>query len=163
MKTLFKALVAVSVLGAGSALAASPATGSFQVTATIQGFCQFTTASTIAFGNVSASTVANNDKTGTISHKCTKGTAYTMKLDAGAHGTFAARQMLDSVSSDKLDYQLFTDAARTTVWNDTTNVVTGTGALFATAISTTVYARLVEGQDKSAGSYTDTVNVSIEY
>lgn len=163
MKSLFKALVAVSVLGAGSAMAASPATGSFNVTASIVGFCQFSTASAIAFGPVSTSTVANNDKTGTIQHKCTKGTGYTIKLDAGATGSFAARKLLDSSSGDTLDYNLYTDVAGGTVWNDSTGVVTGTGAAFATTISTTVYARLVEGQDKSAGSYSDTVNVSIEY
>lgn len=163
MKTLFKALVAVSVLGAGSAMAASSATGSFNVTATIQGFCSFSTATNVAFGNVSASTVANNDKTSTISHQCTKGTGYTIKLDAGANGTFAARKMKDPISLDTLDYNLYTDSGRTTVWNDSTNVVTGTGALYGTAISTTVYARMAEGQDKAAGSYSDTVQVSIEY
>lgn len=165
MKTLFKALVAVSLIaGAGAASAATTtAPTSFNVTANIAGFCQINSASAIGFGAVSASTVANNDKTGTIAHQCTKGTAYTIKLDAGANGSFAARKMLDSVSGDTLDYNLYTDSGRTTVWNDTTQTVTGTASLFATTISTTIYARLVEGQDKSAGSYSDTVNVTITY
>jgi len=163
MKTLFKALVAVSVIAGAGAAQAATASGTFNVTASIAGFCQFNTATTIAFGPVSASTASNNDKTGTISHQCTKGTAYTIQLDAGLYGSFVARKMKHASLADTLDYNLYTDVAGGTVWNDTTNTVGGTGALFATTISTTVYARLVEGQDVAAGNYSDTVTVSIVY
>lgn len=56
----------------------------------------------------------------TIAVRCSKGTAYSVTLDEGVHGTSAeARRMTNGAES--LAYQLYLDAARTTVWGDGVN------------------------------------------
>lgn len=172
MKTLFKALVAVSVLGAGSALAATPSNGTdatktLTVTATVPALCAIQANATLAFGNYSG--VADVDQSTTISFKCTK----TSIFDIGINGTVGSRVMTGP-GGDTLAYELYSDTGRTVAWGnaqdtDTVNAddlsdTTGNGiSTGATAQSVTVYGRIASGQDKNAGAYTDTRTITIYY
>jgi spore coat protein U-like protein len=64
-----------------------------------------------------------------------------------------------------LNYAVYTDSARSTVWGDggagATATIDGTGS--GTAQSTTIYGRIPAGQTVPAGSYSDTVNVTVTY
>jgi len=157
------ALAATSV--AAPAYAQQTATGNLSVSATVPTNCVVTT-SPVAFGNVDVTLNANSDNTGGISVTCTSGTAWTATANAGASatGTLAVRQMVNG--ANKLNYALYTDAARTTIWGDgaggTTATITGTGT--GTAQASTIYARVPSGQTGlPAGSYTDTVVVTVTY
>lgn len=172
MKTIFPGLGVLCVLAAGSALAASPTTGSFNVTASIQNNCTITSAANVAFGVVDPTGGGNLDVSANLVHRCTKGTAYTIALDdgAGIGGTFTARKMESAgANTDQLSYNLYTNAARTIVFGDgTLGSVTagGTGSGISGAASnltTTIYARLVQNEDVSVDSYSDTVAISITY
>jgi spore coat protein U-like protein len=59
---------------------------------------------------------------------------------------------------------MYKDAARTITWN-TTNTNTGTATSKLTAINGgfTVYGRIPAAQDVRAGSYSDTVQVTVNY
>ena len=104
------------------------------------------------------------DATGTVTVNCTTGSAYTIALDKGigTGATLATRVM--SAGAQKLNYTVYTTAARTSVWGDGTGgslTVVGTGS--GTSQSISAYGRVFSGQIATAATYTDTVNVTITY
>jgi spore coat protein U-like protein len=123
------------------------------------------TASAIAFGTYTPLTASPS--TGTISITCVSvvGTSpATIGLDKGASITFAARIM--SSGGNTLSYNLYLDAAHTQIWGDGTggslvDMLNLTQGLLTTT-NATVYA-LVPSQDPAAGSYTDTITVTVSY
>ena len=86
---LLGATAAVSVAMVLDAVAASPATGTLAVSATVVNNCQFTT-TPVAFGNydpavVNAAGGANLLATGNLLVTCTTGDSITVDLDAGGN------------------------------------------------------------------------------
>src|SRR4249919_876143 len=103
MRTASLALALAGVFLAGSASAAT-STGAFQVTATVSASCVVTSTVAVAFpvyDPANTHFAANDDATGTINVRCTKGTAPVITLDeglpankaAGSTCTSPARQM----------------------------------------------------------------------
>jgi spore coat protein U-like protein len=160
------ALVAagISLALSGAAHAGSTST-SFTVSASVAANC-FVTATNMNFNAYDAGT----EKTATSSVKvrCTNGTSYTVKLGSGG-GTYAQREMTSGAS--KLQYNLYTDSGYSNVWGDATggtSTVADTGAgLSAVKEKThTVYGKVPDSaanQDAPAGSYSDTIQVTVEY
>lgn len=152
---------------------ASTANTTFSVTATVTANCSVA-ATDLTFGNYDVNAGSATNGTSTVKVNCTKGTAFTVALDAGqnAGGTsnFSARAMSDGgTPANLLDYQLYTDSARSTIWGDGTNgssTVSGTGAGpgSGNAVNETVFGQIPAGQNVPAGSYADNVvNVTISY
>ena len=139
-------------------------TATFSVTASIVDACDVQ-ATNHAFGAYSASSGSALDSTSAISVYCTSGTPYTLAMNVGTGGgTFTARKMTSS--SNELLYNLFTSAARTTIWGDgsgSTATVGGTGVGLLTAATHTVYGRIGTGQDSAPGSYSSTVTVTLNF
>lgn len=108
------------------------------------------TISALSFGTYT-STLLN----GTASGKVTCATAWNIPLDAGtgAGATETTRKMTGTGGAT-LNYQLFTDAAHTNNWGNTTgNMLTGTGTT-----NITVYGQIPAAQSAIPGTYTDTVS-----
>lgn len=155
---------------AAFAVAAVPAsaastTSSLTVDATVTANCSVTTTA-VSFGSVNVLSGTNADAPGGLSVTCTNGTAWSASADAGVGtgASLATRKMASG--ANLLNYALYTDSARTTVWGDaaTTATVkfsgTGTGA----AQASTIYGRIASGQTSvPAGSYADTVTVTVTY
>jgi spore coat protein U-like protein len=84
--------------------------------------------SAIAFGSYSGSTV---DVTGTVTVTCTSGQAYDVSLNAGTTGgaTVTTRSMVTGPVVYDLGYKLFSNAARTSNWGNSSSTgwVPGTG------------------------------------
>lgn len=107
---------------------------------------------------------------GTIDFRCSDDTEdggpgggnKKIAISAGNAGSFTAREMRSG--ADKLDYNLYTDASRTSVWGDGQG---GSDSVKvhpqAESVSVTVYGRIPAGQNVRAGTYTDTLIVSIEF
>jgi spore coat protein U-like protein len=156
--------IALVAAGAQPAFAATT-TSTLDVSATVTSNCVVST-SPIAFGNVDVTNGSNVDGTGGISVTCTSGTGWTASADAGG-GTGASlvvRKMSDG--TNLLNYALYTDSGRTSVWGDgaggTTATIAGTGNGVAQA--TTIYGRVPSGQTSlPAGDYDDTVTVTVTY
>lgn len=70
--------------------------------------------------------------------------------------------MLGGTNGDFLDYELYEDAARTDIWDNTLDVQ-GTGDGSAAGVSHTVYGRIPALQNISADGYTDTITVTLTY
>lgn len=155
------AMLALSVPGAAAAETASSSLG---VTATVTENCTVSTAP-VAFGSVNTLSGGNVDATGGVTVTCTNGTPWVASASAGT-GTGASlttRRMASG--ANLLNYSLYTDSARTSVWGDgtaTTANVSNTGS--GSAQTFTVYGRVLSGQASApAGSYSDTVSVTISY
>jgi spore coat protein U-like protein len=171
---MFKRLLGFSVvLAAGTLLSNSAAlaatTGSLGVSASVTDNCLISNTPAVAFGSydpVSANASANVDQTGTISLTCTNGAVAVIALDAGANGgqgTGTSRAMKKSGASNYLNYELYSDSGRSTVWSTGAGAVTETATTSDAAVDYTVYGRIPSGQDAPAGTYGDTVGVTVTF
>ena len=157
------ALIAASLIAPGAAVAGT-ASSTMSVTATVTANCTIST-SALAFGSVNTISGSNIDGTGGLSITCTNGTAWAASagVGSGAGASFANRKM--AAGANLLNYNIYTTAARNTVWGDgtaSTATIGGTGSGGVQAV--TVYGRVASGQTTvPAGSYADTVAVTITY
>lgn len=136
--------------------------GSFTVSANVVKKCTVT-ASSLDFSTNPGLLNNTVDSSTTLSVQCSKTTPYHVGLGAGQNssGNINARQMAQGAS--RVGYQLYRDAARTQVWGDTvgTDTVTGTGD--GSTQSLTVYGRVPPQTTPPAGTYSDTVVVTVTY
>jgi spore coat protein U-like protein len=122
-------------------------------------------ATSVNFGSYNVFTGSATDSTGTVTINC-NGSAHNVvvALSKGASATYNPRTMVKG--SEVLSYNLFQDAARTSIWGDGTGgTATYTDANPAnnTNVVLTVYGRVPAGQDVSAGAYSDTVSAVINF
>jgi len=131
---------------------------------TIQADCQVTSTQTLDFGTHGVLTAAVNG-TADLEVTCTNGTGYSIGLNAGQStgGTTTTRKMQASASGPYIDYKLYSDTSRTVNWGDTigTDVVTGTGD--GTGQTYTVYGQVPIQTTPAAGTYTDTVTITVTF
>jgi len=160
-----KSLAIVGACGAmvfSQVAQAATVTDTFNVTIVIQADCAVTAPAALDFGTVGVLS-ANTDATADIQVVCTSSTAYEIGLDAGttAGGTTTDRLMTDG--SNTVTYRLYQDASRTVNWGETlttdTLSSTGTGA----TQSHTVYGRVPSQTTPAAGSYSDTITVTVTF
>ena len=119
----------------------------------------------VVFGTYNVFTIAPTDSTGTVVYNCNGGAKNVwITISRGTSSTFNPREMAKGV--ERLGYNLYRDAPRSTVWGDFTG---GTSVHLDpnppndNDINVTVYGRIPAGQDISAGAYADTVTVEINF
>jgi spore coat protein U-like protein len=158
-------LTAVLLVANGQTAQAATKTTTFQVTATVNSACSVS-ATDLAFGVYDPTSAIANDNTSTVTVTCTLATPYDIGLNEGvaAGATVTTRKMKHASLADLINYSLFSDTGRTTNWGNTVNtdtvhVASATGA----AENHTVYGRIATGQYVTAGSYADTITVTITY
>lgn len=148
-------------IGATSGLAAT-ATGSFNSQLIITAECKVQSASTMNFGTDGVLD-AIIDTTSSMSVQCTNGQTYTISLNGGngASGTTTTRTM--ELAAEDVDYTMWKDAGRSQNWGDTGGEImtglTGNGS----AQAYTIYGRVPVQATPTAGTYTDTVTVTVTY
>lgn len=129
----------------------------FTVEATFAKNCTVTTQS-VNFGSVGV-LGANVDATGQVRVTCTQSTDYSAGLSVGSF-TPTTRRMVKG--GEFITYGLYSDAGRTQGWGDTAGTMpTGTGS--GVTQNYTVYGRVAPQATPSAGTYSDTVVVTITY
>ena len=125
--------------------------------------CSLSTTS-IVFGAYNVFSSAPVDSTGTVTYNCNGNTNVLITMTKGQSMTFLPREL--QKGTERLAYNLYRDAARTTVWGDFTggtSAHTDLSPLKKEDVSITVYGRIPPGQDVSAGSYTDSVTVVLNF
>jgi spore coat protein U-like protein len=155
------ALFLFTIVGFPSeSLAQVPVTANLGVQIIITGGCAIQNVSNVNFGTHSLLS-ANIDTTGSFEVVCTTGLPFSIALNGGGGGAINARRMIFGVST--IGYQLYSDAARTQVWGETAGVdrVTGTGS--GVAQLQTVFARVPPQSTPVAGTYLDTVTISVYF
>lgn len=129
-------------------------------------------ATPVSFGTYDVFNASPTDTSGTVSVTCRVIllgllVSYEVSLDTGGNSSYSPRKMQKG-GSYTLDYNLYKDAARTQVWGD------GSGGSSTLSIAKLIqvgthtddynlYGRMPAGQNVEAGSYSDTVTVTVEY
>jgi spore coat protein U-like protein len=112
---------------------------------------------------VVANASANLDGTGTVIVACTKGASATVGLGLGLNASGSTRRMSNG-GTEYLDYELYQDSGRTTVWGNSGAGLYSPGAAPSKAARNfTVYGRVTANQDVAAGSYSDTVVATVNF
>jgi spore coat protein U-like protein len=121
----------------------------------------------VNFGAYDVFVASPSDSTGTVTVTCDQAPPVDVVIAIGPSGTsggFNPRQMRSASSPDRLNYNLFVNAGRSTVWGDG---AAGTSTVFLKnvvknrPVLTTIYGRIPPGQDVSVGSYSDSLTVTI--
>lgn len=137
--------------------AALAQTADLTVTAEIVANCVLNGGS-LNFGTYTSSATADTEGQGSFTYQCTNGTEITLSLGPGANGDGSIRQMASG--DQRLTYELFQDAARQTVWGQEGDafVVPSTSSA---STPVPVYGLIAAGQASGAGSYSDTVLITL--
>lgn len=146
-------------------ISANEGTASFTTSATVPASCTVN-APTLDFGTAGV-LAGNTDAQRDLSIVCTRGAAYKIALGPGLNdGGLGVNARKMKAGTATIGYQLYHDAGRSLVWGDTltgagANVKSDTGNGMAQAH--TVFGRVPPQTTPAAGTYTDTVVVTIEY
>jgi spore coat protein U-like protein len=156
------ALAACFLMPWAGASHAATATSTFTVQVAIQATCTINSASTLDFGTQGV-LAANVDQTSTIQVTCTNTTPYNIGLNAGtgSGATVAVRKMTSGGAT--INYSLYTDAGRGTVWGNTVSTDTQAGTGNGAAQNYTVYGRIPAQTTPAPGNYADTITVTVTY
>jgi spore coat protein U-like protein len=121
---------------------------------------------TLNFGDVYATNLARDAVTksgnGNIELRCTPGTTAQITMNAGLYGgTINNRKMRHTSANSTLNYQLYTSANYSTIWDDSTGV-----SVIFTADETQfipIYGRIPAQATPLSGVYTDLIVVTVSY
>jgi len=118
--------------------------------------CAINATGAVAFGAYDWTNASPADSVGTITYTC-DGPALVF-LSQGSSGSYTNRTMISG--ADALNYNLYTDAARSAVWGD---FFTGGTAQIIPAGNRQqiqVYGRVPAGQNVPPGSYGDSITIT---
>jgi spore coat protein U-like protein len=156
-RAILCAICLASPAGAGTV------TDTFDVTLTIQAGCEVSAPNNLNFGTV---TFLDTALAGTVdfSVRCTSGTNGTISLNGGigCSGTVATRTMESGANS--VNYSLYMNNSYATIWGDGTSGTstyphTGTGS----TTNLTIYGRVPSQSTPVAGTYSDTITITVTY
>ncbi|MBN3781031.1 spore coat protein U domain-containing protein [Burkholderia sp. Ac-20345] len=125
--------------------------------------CTIISSPNVAFGSYDPMGGAPVDGASSIRVSCDKNATVTLSIASG-QGSFTNRLM--SSPGDSLQYNLYTDASRQTVWGD------GTSGTATVALSIrgnprtatfTVYGRIIGGQDVGVGTYNASLVMTLDF
>jgi spore coat protein U-like protein len=168
---LIVSAAAVALAGAALlapvSLTAAQNTGTLTVTASVTAYCTVTNTTLVfsAYDPIVTNATAALDQTVNVTVTCTKG-ASTVWLGAGNGGNYSSGRRMKSGTTDFLNYELYTDPARTKVWDNagsSTGITVPTTGGKTTPASVTVYGRVPGAQDVPVGSYTDSVLMTVNF
>lgn len=112
----------------------------------------------VAFGSYDPLDAAPLDSVGTIRVSCDSSASFSVALRGGG-GSIDDRRMTSG--ADALHYNLYSNAARTALWGDGNGAgdVSATGA----TVDLDVYGRIPARQNVPAGTYVDSVTVTVTF
>jgi spore coat protein U-like protein len=155
--------IAVGLALTGGVAYAATTQSTFGVDVTIVAQCLINSASTLSFGNSQGVLSANVDQTSTIVVQCTNTTTYDIGLDAGTGSGASVTTRKLTGGGATINYSLYTNAGRSTVWGNTvtTDTVSATGN--GAAQSYTVYGRIPPQTTPAPNTYSDTITITVTY
>jgi len=127
------------------------------------------TSTPVSFGNYDVFSTVPLDSTGIITLSCSnpeiKPMPVTVSISSGGSGSFNPRQMRLAGGTDRMNYYLFIDPSKTTIWGDNTG---GTSTFTSTIVrnptlNATIYGRIPAKQDLRAGAYSDSLLVTVAW
>jgi spore coat protein U-like protein len=150
-----------AIFSAGAALALTLAPAAARATTS----CSFTSVVGVAFGSYDVFGTSPVDSAGSLTFVC-YGVGATdtivIELSRGSATSFSPRQLVFATSA--LSYNLYLDAARTSVWGDGTSGTSRygpTSPVSGSPVTVSIFGRVPAGQNVSVGSYGDTIVATI--
>lgn len=141
---------------------AGPRTSNYStVRARFANTCHVSAASDLDFGNASVLDVAR-DRTSTIQLQCPVGTVWRVALNDGIHA-FGGNRRMTGPGGGLIRYELYRDASRNQRWGNTVDTDTSNGVGTGSTQSLTVYGRVPAQETPAAGTYSDTVTVTLTF
>ena len=125
----------------------------------------------MAFGSYDVFNPASLDTHTTVTVTCSRDGGpqnidVTIAIGPGAHGGSTASRKMKMPGGDLLDYNLFRDAGRTSVWGQVPGLDAFTQTLAvpnksSTQLSVMIFGRIPAGQDVLKGMYADNVVLTV--
>lgn len=152
------------MLLAQPAAAQDSSSGSMPVSATVLENCTVIS-SAMAFGPITDVGASNVDAAATLTLTCTANASFEIQLDDGVNADAGQRRLANPSNDQFLNYDIYQNLARTDRWGDELGVDTVSGSANALGTATvTAYGRIPAGVSKvSAGLYTDTITVTVNF
>jgi spore coat protein U-like protein len=161
MKRRITVLLVLGILPWAGLNAQQTASTTFRVSANVQAVCAVT-AQDLNFGVYNAQGGSPLLATTAVMATCSPGTSYNIGLNEGSTGgTITQRRMASGTNT--LNYQLYSDTSRSTIWGNTTGSDTVTGVGTGLAVGHVVHGSVPAAQAVPAGAYGDTITVRISY
>ena len=162
MKKRVAVLLTLGLMPWAGLHAQQTATTTFRVTAKVNAVCAVT-ATDLASGTYTSNAGTPLQGTTLLKATCTPSTTYYLGLDQGQSpgATINARKMVSG--AQVLNYQLYSDSTRSSIWGNTPGTDTVTGAGTGLAVDHTVYGSVPAAQSVPAGDYGDTITVRVYY
>lgn len=160
MKNKLSKLIVTSLLMMGASVqAASPQAGAMTVSATVTSGCSLGPNAALNFGIYDPSLASTANTGATLVVTCTAGTAFKLWSTTA----IAGRTMTGAIAADVLPYKLYGDSALATELPIATGVdaISGTGTGLPVAVP--IYGRILAGHVVPAGSYTQSINLTMTY
>lgn len=125
--------------------------------------CTISSVSGLSFGPYDVFNTIATTGSGTLTvDSCSTGKpTYTAALSTGISGTFSFRTMINGTNT--LQYNLYTTSGHANVWGDGTSSTRTVGGNGTSSSTQTIYGRIPAGQDVSAGSYSDSITLTITF
>lgn len=163
MRKLIAFAAAAAVTSVSAPAFAAADTDTLQITANVVNNC-VVTASPMAFGTLANLGTANIDTSATVSLACTPDAAYDVSMDLGLNASGSQRRLVNGADAAQLiPYGLYTDANRTNAWGNAVGSTVAGTAVNGTA-TLTAYGRIPStAAAVTAGSYSDTVTVTVTF
>lgn len=163
MRKIAFGFAAIAALAATPALAAS-ASNQMPVSVNVINSCTVS-ASPMAFGTLTSVGGVNVDTTASVDLICTIGAAYDVAMDVGIHATGSQRYLQNTTdATKKIPYGVYRDSARGQNWGNTSGTDTVAGSSATGLATLTAYGRIpASATSVPAGSYTDTVTVTVNF
>lgn len=155
MKRLIVIIMAISMLLTATAVFAATETDSLDVLANVIERCRVISTTDVDFGDYDPTDPSpDNDGQGSVTMRCTRGTNYETYID---------RTNVMSFGAESLNYELYSDVARTAVYQSALPGILDLSASNA-PVTKFIYGQIPPEQDALAGGpYNETVTFTIEY
>jgi spore coat protein U-like protein len=169
MKRVLLFAAAVALMPMPSAAATHSKTQTLTVRGSVTQNCLLT-ANPVTFPNAGIGYIHNAGNAvyaqSSLGMRCTKGAVAQISMNAGLYGSkagtqFGSRSMKSTQGKNYLGYDLCHDSACANFWS-TTSAYPYTSSSDAGS-SLPVYGRILTGQQADAGTYTDTVVVTVSF
>lgn len=134
----------------------------FRVQARVETVCEVT-ASDLNFGSYTSQGGTPLQGTTLLRATCTPSSGYQIGLNEGTTPGATVNQRKMASGANALNYQLYSDSARSVIWGNTSGTDTVTGVGTGLAQDHTVYGAIPAAQVVPAGDYADTITVRVYY
>jgi spore coat protein U-like protein len=163
MKRLITVLLVLGILpGDGLYAQQQTAQTTFRVSASVQAVCEVT-ATDLTFGTYTSQSGTDVQGTTLLRATCTPGSTYNVGLNEGTSPGATVNQRKMVSGTQALNYQLYRESSRTSIWGNTTGTDTVTGVGTGIAQDHTVFGAVPAAQVVPAGDYGDTITVRVYY